>query len=123
MVDWKSILGEILTQTLRILLPVVIALILKWAAEIWIKIKAERPDIASILEYAARIAVRAAEQIFGEGHGEEKKEYAIATVEQYLAENGLSLDVTVIADAIEAEVYREFTAWKLIQQTEKEAEE
>ena len=111
MVDWNAIIGEIVTQVLRILLPVVCALIFKWAAELWLKFKAERPDIAQILRIAVEIAVQAAEQIFGNGEGEKKKEYAIAAVEQYLAENGLSLDVSVIADAIEAEVFNEFHRW------------
>lgn len=106
MVDWNVVLGDIVTQILRILLPVCIALIIKWAIEIWHKVKADQPEWVPVLEYAAQVAVLAAEQIFGDGHGEEKKQYAIQTIERILSEQGLVIDVEVIADAIEAEVYK-----------------
>lgn len=112
MVDWKVVLGEVATQTLRILLPVCIALVLKWAGDLWVKIKTTRPDIATILSYAVDIAVRAAEQVYGSGHGESKKEYAVAIVDRYLREHNLKLDVQVIADAIEAQVWEEFNMWR-----------
>ena len=105
-VDWNVITGQVITAVLKIVLPVLVALILKWGAEIWIKIKGEHPDLAEILSYAVNIAVEAAEQIFGEGKGAEKKQYAIEVVKKYLAEFGLTVDVDVIADAIEQNVYR-----------------
>ena len=111
MVDWNVVLGELITQGLRILLPVGIALILKWATELWLKVKEQKPEIAELLQYAVAVATRAAEQEFGGKHGEEKKQYAIEFVQKYLAENGVKVDVSVIASAIESAVYG-MNLWK-----------
>ena len=106
MVDWTQVIGDMLTQVLRILLPLCVALVIKWAIELYHKIKMDQPEVAPILEYAAELAVLAAEQIFGDGHGSEKKAYALETIQKILAENGIKVDVSVIEDAIEAEVYK-----------------
>lgn len=106
MVDWSQVIGEILTQILRIILPLSIALVIKWAAELYHKLRTEQPQWIPVLDYAARTAVFAAEQIYGAGRGSEKKRYAIEAVQNYLAEKGIKLNVDVINDAIEAEVYK-----------------
>lgn len=106
MVDWGAVIGECLTQVLRILLPLSIAVIIKWAVELYQRVKTDHADWAPVLSYAAELAVLAAEQIFGAGRGSEKKRYAIETIQRMLAENGMQLDIQVIEDAIEAEVYK-----------------
>lgn len=106
MVDWSNIIGECLTQLLRILLPLAIALIIKWAVELYHRVKSDHQEWEPVLEYAAETAVLAAEQIFGDGNGKEKKKYAIQVIENMLAEHGLKIDLAVIEDAIEAEVYK-----------------
>lgn len=105
-VDWNAVAGEIMTQVLKIVLPLFAALIIKWAVELYHKIKTEQPDWTPVLEYAAEMAVLAAEQIYGDGQGAEKKKYAIETIQQLLAEKGIQLNLNVIEDAIEAEVYK-----------------
>lgn len=104
-VDWNVITGQVITAVLKIVIPVCVALVLKWAAEVWIKIKGEHPQFADILSYAANLAVESAEMILGPGRGAEKKEYAIQAAKKCLAELGLDIDVDVIADAIEQEVF------------------
>ena len=105
-IDWSVVIGEIMTQILRVLIPLFTAMVIKWAVELYHRIKSEQPDWTPVLEYAAELAVLAAEQLFGDGHGKEKKQYAIQTIQNILAEHGLKLDLTVIEDAIEAEVYK-----------------
>lgn len=117
-VDWNAIIGQIITAVLKIIVPVIVALIFKWATEIWLKIKGESPDLADVLSYAVELAVEAAEQILGAGKGEEKKQYAIKAVENFLKEYGLVVDVEVIADAIEHEVYGMNFAKRLPQKEE-----
>ena len=107
-VDWNVIAGEIMTQALRVLVPLFVAMIIKWAIEIYHLIKAQQPEWVPVLEYAAQLAVLAAEQIFGDGQGAEKKQYAIKTIQRILAENGIHIDLNVIEDAIEAEVWKWF---------------
>lgn len=106
MVNWNEVIGQCLTQVLRILLPLAVALVIKWAVELYHRIKTDQPDWTPVLEYAAETAVLAAEQLFGGGAGEKKKKYAIETIQNYLQEQGIVLDLSVIEDAIEAEVYK-----------------
>lgn len=105
-VDWSLVIGEVMTQALRVIIPVCVALVLKWAIELYHRIKAEQPEWVPVLEYAAEVAVLAAEQIFGSGKGAEKKAYAIQVIQDILAEKGIPLNISVIEDAIEAEVYK-----------------
>lgn len=104
MVDWKALIGEALTQALRIFLPVAVALVMKWAAEIWLKIKGEKPNLARALETAAQIGYCAAEEHFrddDEVTGEGKMAYAISKAEEYIFETtGIHIDLDVIRSAI-----------------------
>ena len=103
-IDWKVLVGDAITQMLRIFLPVCIALVLKWAGELWLKIKASRPDIAKVIEMAAELGYSAAEDYFrGKCNptGEEKMTYAIQHAEAYIKETtGIDVDVDIIRDAI-----------------------
>ena len=105
MVDWQDIIGECMTQILRVLIPVLVALIAKWAIQLYEQIKANEPDFALVLQTAVNQAVIAAEQMMATEDGKAKKEYAIASIQDYLAQKGMPVDVSVIEDAIEATVY------------------
>ena len=108
-VNWNLVVSDTVNQILRIFLPVLVALILRWAMDLYLKIRAEKPVLADALDYAASIAVRAAEQIGGTG--EEKKSYAVEAMTQYLAEKGLNINLELISAAIESEVYK-MNLWK-----------
>lgn len=58
----------------------------------------------SALKAAARIAVYAAEQIFGAKMGKDKLAYAINLVKSLLAKKNLSFDEDAVRAAIEAQV-------------------
>lgn len=105
MVDWNVIIGDCMTQILRVLIPVLVALIVKWAIQLYQEIKKDQPDFAQVLQTAVNIAVMSAEQMMQTEEGQKKKEYAIASVQDYLAQKGMIVDVGVIEDAIEATVY------------------
>ena len=45
-VDWNVIIGEAITQFLRVLIPVCVALIAKWAIQLYQQIKKDQPDFA-----------------------------------------------------------------------------
>lgn len=104
-VDWNIILGELMTQLLRVVIPVLVALIAKWAIQVYQEIKKNQPDFALVLQTAVNQAVIAAEQMMQTEEGKAKKEYAIASVQDYLAQKGMIIDVSIIEDAIEATVY------------------
>ena len=105
MIEWNVLLGELMTQLLRVLIPVFVALIAKWAIQLYEEIKKNQPDFALVLQTAVNQAVIAAEQMMQTEDGQRKKQYAIASVQDYLAQKGMIIDVSVIEDAIEATVY------------------
>lgn len=105
MIDWNMVIGETVTQVLRVLIPVMIALILKWAIQLYEQIKKNRPDFALILQTAVNQAVISVEQTMQTEEGQRKKEAAIESASAYLAAKGCPVDVKVIEDAIEATVY------------------
>lgn len=105
MIEWQTLLGELMTQLLRVLIPVFVALIAKWAIQLYEEIKKNQPDFALVLQTAVNQAVIAAEQVMKTEDGQQKKQYAIASVQDYLAQKGMIIDVSVIEDAIEATVY------------------
>ena len=105
MIDWSVIIGDAVTQILRVLIPVFVALVLKWAIQLYSQIRKAQPEFGVILQTAVNQAVMAAEQLMKTEEGQKKKEYAIASVQDYLAQHGMVIDVSVIEDAIEATVY------------------
>ena len=58
-----------------------------------------------LLELIARNAVETVEQVYNSSDNMVKKNQAIAIVENSLKEFGLNIDIDVIADVIEAEVF------------------
>ncbi|MBP7213322.1 MAG: hypothetical protein KBA03_03725 [Anaerolineaceae bacterium] len=117
--DWNLILANVLTEVLAYLLPLlVVALvsaIVTWAVKQWGLAKAANPALTEVLEQAALIAVRAAEQAGISGLIENKKEYAISIVEAWLKKQGLPIDIDVIAAAIEAAVWEEFNSEQTVE--------
>ena len=105
MIEWHVILGDLMTQFLRVLIPVLVALVAKWAIQLYEEIKQNQPDFAQVLQTAVNIAVMSAEQMMQTEEGQQKKQYAIASVQDYLAQKGMVIDVSVIEDAIDATVY------------------
>lgn len=68
------------------------------------------PDAQWVLREAARLAVRAAEQLGLKDTAFDKYEYAFGVVQLYLAERGVDCDVDLIRAAIEAAVLKEFNS-------------
>ena len=104
-ISWSQIAGDVVTQILRVVLPFLIILVIKWVMEIGLKIREEKPEFEAMLDYAARMAVFAAEQLYGAGKGDEKKKYAIESVQNYLYERGINVNLAIITDAIESAVW------------------
>lgn len=114
-IAWSEVMGEMVTQTLKILVPLFVALVIKWAGELWIKIKESLPSVAYILEMAAQIGYASAEEHFKDAkvEGKKKLDYAIERAEQYLKENGVTVDLNVVKDAIIAYgVENELFTWQ-----------
>lgn len=86
------------------LIGVLIALFKK----LWAQAKEAMPQATDQIEWAATVAVKAAEQAGWLTLAADKKAYAIDIVEKWLASKGLSIDVDVIDAAIEAAVWEEF---------------
>lgn len=96
---------ELLKQLMPWVVSILVALLIKWAGELWIQFKSAQPDTAAILQRVAEMAVYAAEQAKLNDWITDKKAWAEDWAEDFLLTNyGLKLDLKVIGDAIEAEV-------------------
>ena len=103
MVDWNSLAIDLTTQVLRVLIPVLVALVLKWATDLWCKLKTEKPEIAQLLNYAAHIGYSAAEEYFHDWEGVEgtqKMEFAKERALDYLNALGIGISEDVVKDSI-----------------------
>ena len=74
----------------------------------WLDVQAKSGEWSWVLDEAARMAVRAAEQMKLADIIGDKKQYAVATVDAFLKEKGFTVDLSLIEAAIEAAVLREF---------------
>ena len=102
MVDWNEVIGDALTQLLRIMIPVALMLFMKWAAEFWGKLREKNPKLAELIAVAGQIGYAAAEEYFRNSSvsGEDKMQYAIKHANAYLNTLGIHIDLNVIRDSI-----------------------
>lgn len=101
---------------LQYALPPLLVALLAWIApkaiSAWMNLKADRPDIAAVLENAARIAVLAAEQSQLSGYIQDKKQFAVQYIQNLLAQQGLGgINVAAIEGAVEAAVWDELNRY------------
>ena len=104
----NEVLSNVLQAVLEAALPILVSAAAAWVIgkviELVRKLKDANPELYEILKVIAERAVSAAEQIWGDQHGEEKKAYALNVVEKYLAAKGITLDLDIIDGYIEAAV-------------------
>lgn len=106
-------LSELAQSVLLAVAPIIAsalaAYLIGMAKGAWAKAKQTVGDEwAWALDEGAKIAVRAAEQLKLAEIIEDKKDYAVATLQAYLDERGLKIDLAVLEAAIEAAVLSEF---------------
>lgn len=77
------------------------------AARGWIKAHTTDAQVGALQRIAA-IAVNAAEQLYGEAEGEQKKAYALAYIQAELDSRGIKVDVAALDALIEAAVMEQF---------------
>lgn len=102
-IDWNLIMGETLTQLLKIFIPVFIALIIHWIGDFYTKLKATNPDLAQAIALAAAIGYSSAEEYFRDNltaDGKDKEDYAIEHAQDFMNELGIHVELSVIRDAI-----------------------
>lgn len=115
----KDFVSQLLQTVILAAIPVLVPILVSIAIAYWRKVKAEiqekAPVAYSALQIAARIAVRAAEQLAMGGVIQEKKRYAIDRVKLLLEGQGITMDIESISAAIEAAVLEEFNRYKLVE--------
>ena len=106
--DLKTI-SELLQALVLAVLPVVagyVALYLKKKTdEVYVNLSNETKYALGLV---VKTAVFAAEQIYGNGNGKAKKEYAIEVVQNWVDSTGFSIDVSLIEAAVEEAVLENF---------------
>ena len=105
-------LSEFVQAFLMASIPPLAGMLAAWllghVRKVWQQVKDNAGDWVWLLDEAARIAVRAAEQMELAEIISDKKQYAVATVDAFLKEKGFNVDLSLIEAAIEAAVLREF---------------
>ena len=102
-IEWNVVAGQAITSLLKVFVPVFVALILKWAGELWLKVKEQNPHIDWIVSNAAEIGYCAAEEFFRgkTGVSDQKMEYALQVAENYIKQvSGIKVDLIAVKDAI-----------------------
>ena len=94
-INWDPIINAVLALVATIISVVVVPKVKKLLEE---KLsKEQRENLISLV----RIAVKAAEQIYGSKTGEQKKNF----VYSYLSSKGINFDIDDVSQMIESEVY------------------
>ena len=100
---WSDVIGELVTAILKIMVPILVTLLLKWGAELYRKIKEGNPQLAGLIKNAAQLGYAAAEEFFRNQKdidGNDKLDHAISEAEKYLRQFNVKVDLNVIKDAI-----------------------
>lgn len=105
---WSDLLEKLLVAFFTLVTPMVVAFLFAQFKLVWARFKAEKPDMAWMLEQAASLAVNAAEQAGAESYFKDKKAYALDVAQKWLSAQGVDIDLSLIDAAIEAAVYEEF---------------
>ena len=87
MVDWNEVMSQSVLALMKIILPILVTMILKWVLQAWYTLKTEKPSLASMIEECAMIGYHAAEDYFHSAEsatGEDKMNYAIEIAGNYL---------------------------------------
>lgn len=113
-IDTNKVLFDFLNLFLQAVLPVLAAALAGWlysqARLAWQKFQNARPDTADAIQWAAEIAVRAAEQANMGGLIDDKKHYALQFAQRWLELKKIPIDVEALDGAIEAAVWSEINA-------------
>ena len=110
----NKVLFDFLNLFLQAVLPVLAAALAGWlysqARLAWQKFQNARPDTADAIQWAAEIAVRAAEQANMGGLIDDKKHYALQFAQRWLELKKIPIDLEALDGAIEAAVWSEINA-------------
>lgn len=101
---WSSILQSVLVAVLPVLATALTAWLIQKAREVGKNINA---DTMTWIRWAASTAVTAAEQAGAAKLITDKKEYALTLAEEYLAKQGIKVDLSLLSGIIEAAVMTE----------------
>ena len=111
---WYKLIENILLAFLPVLASLAAGALFAWLRKTWAQFKAEKPDVAWILEQAASMAVAAAEQAGAAGYITDKKNYALDMAQAYLDAQGIKINLDLLDAAIEAAVFNEINKGKAI---------
>ena len=98
---WSGILQQVLSITLPPLAVALVALVIAWIRKVE---KGLSADVMDSINLAVMMAVNAAELAGAAQLIADKKEYALDLAQQYLAKQGIKLDLSLLDGMIESAV-------------------
>lgn len=123
--DWSQLLkdfAEAISPAVQVLLQAAFVA-LATSASAWMVSKANEyrgklsQEKRYYLDFIILNGVQAAEQIYKNGNGAEKKAYVLGLAESYIARSGLEIDLDEINARIEAAVFNQFRHYGGVSQT------
>lgn len=118
---WYKLIENLLLAFLPVLASLAAGALFAWLRKTWAQFKAEKPDVAWILEQAASMAVAAAEQAGAAGYITDKKNYALDMAQAYLDAQGIKINLDLLDAAIEAAVFNEINGKKPVSKSLRSA--
>lgn len=112
----NEMMSQFVELFLLALLPPLAGMLAAWmlgmVRKVWAEVRDRAGDWVWVLDEVAVTAVQAAEQMQLADMIADKKQYALATVDEYLRVRGFTVDMAIIEAAVEAAVLREFNQAK-----------
>ena len=123
--DWSQLLkdfAEAISPAVQVLLQAALVALAS-SASAWMVSKANEyrgklsQEKRYYLDFVISNGVQAAEQIYKNGNGEQKKAYVLGLAEAYIAKSGLQIDLDEIEARIEAAVFQQFRHYGEVNQS------
>ncbi len=111
--EFVNLLQEVVMGLLVVALPILAGFAIRalkvWGDKVLSDLESNKPSLHWALEEAARVTVSAAEKMDFSGFIEDKKTYAMETVQSFLDEAGWEeVNLELLEASIEAEVLKQF---------------
>ena len=110
-IDFASAISPALQTLLEAVLTLIAAQVSAWLFKQYQNQRAQLDAQQQwAVDFVVTQAVRAAQQLYKDKQGKEKKAYAFSVAENELAKRGLAIDLDILNTKIEAAVYSNFKA-------------
>jgi hypothetical protein len=104
-----DLVSSLVQKILEAVLPVIALQVVAYLYNLFQEQRAKLSDGQRwLLDQGIDVAIMAAEKLYKSGEGEKKKEYALKVAQEWIAQYGLKLNLTLLEAQIESRVLSQF---------------